>query len=66
MSKTFNYKINIITFSKRIKEFIYKASNTSTDSVLEKMKKQNPYALCITVSCNNKHESQWINPNKSL
>ena len=33
---------------------------------IEKMKKENPYALCITVSCNNKHESQWINPNKLL
>ena len=66
MSKTFNYKINIITFSKKIKEFTYKASNKSTDSVLEKMKKENPNALSITVSCNDKHEVQWINSNKLL
>ena len=60
--RTYNYKISIITLSKKIKEFYYKATNKSTDSVLEIMKKKNPYCLSITVSVNNRHESQWINP----
>ena len=60
-----NYKVTILSSSKKSREFIYKAKSKMTETILEKIKKENPSAIYITVSCNDQHEQQWINPNIS-
>ena len=60
-----NYKVTILSSSKKSREFTYKARPKMTDTILERMKKENPSALYITVSLNDQYEQQWINPNIS-
>ena len=60
-----NYKVTILSSSKKSREFIYKSKPKMTETILEKMKKENPSAIYIAVSCNDQYEQQWINPNIS-
>ena len=60
---SFYYKVSILSSSNKTREFMYKGK--SCTKILEKMKKENPSALYITVSLNDTHEEQWINPRVS-
>jgi hypothetical protein len=57
------FHVTIYYTEERKREFHYKmpSHQQGTDSILRKMKAENPDAFCVIVERNGK-ESQWINP----
>lgn len=58
------FEVTLYYPSGRIREFHYPMPKNAvgTDTVLNEIRNEYPFAFCIVVSRNGK-ESQWINPN---